>query len=217
MNREQTERLAPLAGVLFAVALLASFFGAGIAPDKTATGEEVIAHYDSDFDLVITLLGMGLAAISMMFFAGSLRNKMRSMGNEWLATVAFGGATIFAVGLAIFAWIQVALHDASKLGQPAVAQALNILDNNNFPIAMVGLSTLYLATAWHTMRSHALPRWLGYVTLALGICTFAGPLGVIAFLAAPFWTLVTAIVLFRDASTVDPREETTAQDTTTVP
>jgi hypothetical protein len=45
------------------------------------------------------------------------------------------------------------------------------------------------------LRSGALPAWLGWVTVALGVLAAAGPLGGIAFLIAPVWAVLTGVVL----------------------
>jgi hypothetical protein len=110
--------------------------------------------------------------------------------------VAFGGAVTYAVGLGIFAMSQFALLDASDLEQPEVAQALNILDNDNFAPTVIGLAVVLLATAWHVLASRSLPVWVGWVSLVLGVLAVAGPLGFFAFLGFPLWVAAVAVVLF---------------------
>ncbi len=133
------------------------------------------------------------------FFAGVLRGALTESTEapEWLATVAFGGAVIYSAALAIFAMSQIMLIDAADLGQPQVAQALNIFDNDNFFPAVLGLATVLLATGWHSLRSKVLPSWLAWTAIALGVLSMAGPAGFIAFLAFPIWVLATAVVLHR--------------------
>jgi len=110
--------------------------------------------------------------------------------------VVFGGAIIYTVGLGLFATSQVALSDASDLGQPQVAQALNIVDNDNFFPVVIGLSVVLLATGWHVLASRSLPVWLGWVSLILGVLALAGPAGFAAFLLFPIWVLVVAVLLY---------------------
>lgn len=88
---------------------------------------------------------------------------------------------------------------AADLGQPQVAQALNIFDNDNFFPAVLGLATVLLATGWHVLRSAVLPRWLGYAAVVLGVLAVAGPAGIAAFLLFPFWVLAASILLFQRA------------------
>jgi hypothetical protein len=196
MGAGRLERLAPLAGVLFAVVFAVGFLGSGDTPDADASGESVISHYDDTGKVYLGIIALLLCAVLFMFFAGVLRARLREAGGEWLASVAFGGAITYTVGLAVFAMSQIALVDASDLGQPEVAQALNIIDNDNFFPTVVGLAVVLLATAWHLLQTRALPQWLAWVTLALGVLALAGPAGFIAFLLFPVWVLVVAVVLY---------------------
>jgi hypothetical protein len=198
------ERLAPLAGVLFTVIFAVGFLTSGETPDSDATGEEVIKHYDDTGKILFSVILLLLAAIVFMFFAGTLRRHFAAEGPDWLASVVFGGAVVYVVGLGLFASSQIALTDAADANQPAVAQALNVLDNNNFPPAVIGLAVVLLGSAWHVLAARSLPIWLGWVALVLGIVALAGPIGFAAFLLFPLWVLVVAIILFRRTGTRQP-------------
>jgi hypothetical protein len=195
------DRLAPLAGAAFTVVFAVGFLTAGDTPDTDAPGEEVISHYADSGKIFFGILAMLIAAVLFLFFAGALRSALGGSAgaHEWLATVVFGGAVIYAVALAIFAMSQVMLIDASDLGQPQVAQALNIFDNDNFFPAVLGLATILLATGLHTLRSAVLPKWLAWASIALGVLSMAGPAGILAFLLFPIWVLVVAVLLYRSA------------------
>lgn len=197
MVMERTERLAPLAGVLFTVIFAVAFLASGETPDVQATGEEVISHYEDGGPIIVTLLGLVISAIVFMFFAGVLRSRLQATGPDWLASVAFGGAVVYTVSLGVFAMGQIALLDAADLGQPEVAQALNIIDNDNFFPAVIGLAVVLLATGWHALASKSLPTWLGWLSVVLGFLAMAGPAGFIAFLLFPVWVLIVAIIFYR--------------------
>lgn len=197
MVMERTERLAPLAGVLFTVIFAVAFLASGETPDVQATGEEVISHYEDGGAIIVTLLGLVISAIVFMFFAGVLRSRLQATGPDWLASVAFGGAVVYTVSLGVFAMGQIALLDAADLGQPEVAQALNIIDNDNFFPAVIGLAVVLLATGWHALASKSLPTWLGWLSVVLGFLAMAGPAGFIAFLLFPVWVLIVAIIFYR--------------------
>ena len=51
-------------------------------------------------------------------------------------------------------------------------------------------------------KRQALPRWLGWISIVLGLMAIAGPVGGIAFLLFPVWTLVLAAVIVRRGSDV---------------
>ncbi len=199
MGEGRLERLAPLAGVAFTVIFAIGFLTSGDTPDTDATGEEVISHYSDEGGIFVGIIALLVAAVLFLFFAGALRGAMAGTveAPEWLATVAFGGAVIYAVALAIFAMSQIMLIDAADLGQPEVAQALNIFDNDNFFPAVLGLATVLLATGWHALRSAVLPAWLAWAAIVLGVLSMAGPAGIAAFLLFPIWVLAAAIILYR--------------------
>ena len=196
MGTGRMERFVPLAGVVFTVLFVIAFLVIGDTPDTDASGAEVISHYDDTGQVFVGILALLFGAVFFLFFAGILRSRLRTAGPEWLASVVFGGAVTFTVGLGLFATSQIALIDASDLGQPEVAQALNIIDNDNFFPVAIGLAVVLLATAWHVLASRALPVWLGWVSLALGVLALAGPAGFFAFLLFPIWVAVVAVMLF---------------------
>ena len=200
MVTERSERLAPLAGVLFTVIFAVGFLTSGETPDTKATGQEVISHYDDSGTILLSVLALVICAVVFMFFAGVLRTRLQAAGPDWLASVAFGGAVVYTVSLGLFAMGQIALIDAADLGQPEVAQALNIIDNDNFFPSVIGLAVVLLATGWHALTSRSLPTLLGWATVVLGVLALAGPAGFIAFLLFPIWVLILAIVLYRQIS-----------------
>lgn len=201
MGTGRLERFAPLAGVVFTVLFAVGFLTSGETPDSDATGEEVIKHYDDSGKILLSVLLLLFAAVVFMFFAGVLRRHLVAGGPEWLASVVFGGAVVFVVGLGLFAASQFALTEAADAKQPAVAQALNVIDQNNFAPSVIGLAVVLLASAWHVLAARSLPVWLGWVSLVLGILSLAGPAGFIAFLLFPLWVLAVAVTLFRDTGT----------------
>jgi hypothetical protein len=199
MGGSRLERLAPLAGALFGVMMVVGVLVSGESPDTNASAEEVIKHYD-DGKFFVGIISLGLGAVLFMIFAATLRRHLVASGAEWLATLVFGGGVVFTVGLCTFASSQFALLDAADTKTVGAAQALNIIDNNNFPPAVIGMCVLLLATAWHVLSSGSLPRWIGWVSLVIGILALAGPLGILAFLLFAPWTFIVAIVLFRRGS-----------------
>lgn len=200
MEDGRLERLVPLAGALFGVIFAVAFLTAGDTPDPDASGREVISHYDDHGKIIVAILGLSIAAVLFVFFVGVLRARLRDAGSEWLATVVFGGGIGYAVALGIFAMSQVALWDAADLGQPEVAQTLNIIDNDNFFPAVISLSVVLLAAGWHCVRSRVLPVWLAWIAVALGVLALAGPAGFVSFLAFPIWVIVASIWLYTHPS-----------------
>jgi hypothetical protein len=193
----RVERFAPLAGVLFTVIFAVGFLTTGDTPDSDSPGAKVVEHYDDSGKIFFGVILLLLAGVVFMFFAGALRRHFAALRQEWLANVVFGGAVVFVAGLGIFLSSQVALVEAADANQVAAAEALNVIDNNNFGPAAIGLAIVLLGSAWHVLSTRSLPVWLGWIALLLGIFAVAGPLGFIAFLLFPLWVLAVSIVLFR--------------------
>ena len=197
MDTGRLARLAPLAGVLFTVLMVVALGVGGDTPDVDAPAAEILDHYEDDGPLFISILSLLLAGVALLFFAGALRSHFAAVGPDWLATVVFGGAIVFAAGLGMFMSSQIALIDAADNQQEASLQALNVIDNTNFGAAAIGMGVMYLASAWHVLAARSLPVWIGWLALLLGLLAVAGPLGFIAFLAFPIWVLIVSIALFR--------------------
>jgi len=197
MGTGRIERFAPLAGALFTVILAVGFLTSGDTPDSDSTGETVVEHYDDSGKILFGVVLLLLAGVLFMFFAGVLRRHLAAFGPEWLASVVFGGAVVYVAGLGIFLSSQIALVEAADADQAPAAEALNVIDNNNFGPVAIGLAVVLLASAWHVLSTRSLPVWLGWVALVLGVLAVAGPLGYIAFLLFPLWVLAVAVVLFR--------------------
>lgn len=199
MNHGRLERLAPLSGVLFTVIFALAFLFSGEEPDSEASARKIIDHYDDTGPIYASVALALVAALLVLLFTSILRSALRDSGRapEWVSSFVFGGGVIYATGLAIFAMNELALVDAADLGNAEVAQALNILNNNNFFPVVVGLGAVLLGTAWAVLKGANLPTWLGWAALVLGILSLAGPLGFIAFLLFPIWVLIVSIVLYR--------------------
>ena len=136
---------------------------------------------------------------------GVLRSVLRAAegGLARLSTVAFGGGVVLAIGMLSFAGFTFALADTADDLTPDAAQALNALNSDFFFPVAAGLGTLMLATALSSLRSKALPAWLAWPALVLGIAALT-PVGFFAFLLFGVWTLVTSVVLWRSFAAGTP-------------
>ncbi|MGH9185381.1 MAG: hypothetical protein ACRD0U_06155, partial [Acidimicrobiales bacterium] len=151
-------------GAAFAAVLVGVFASGGETPDEETPAAEIITFYnDHATQFRIGAFALVLAAVLLLFFAGGLRQLLRSGEDDggWgerLASVALGGAVMFAAGLATFAISASAMVTAADLGQPDVVTALNVVDNNNFFLVMVGMATMLSATGLRALQSGVLPR-----------------------------------------------------------
>ncbi len=168
--------------------------------DVNANPAKIVDYYHAHYNQgLMGAFAVALGAIGFAFFAGVLRNALTSAEARGrnLCSVAGIGTAIYLGGLLLQVVVQFGLVDAAHHRQADVAQTLNYLDQDDFFPTIAGLAIFLLATAAAILRTRALPVWLGWSALVLGVLALAGPLGAIAFLIAPLWTLVTSIVLLR--------------------
>ncbi len=187
---------APLTGIVFVVLLVVGVIVRGEPPDLDSPAQEIVAHYSDDKDSVIAgSILIGLAPVFLLFFAGSLRSALRRAEGEGgvLSAVALVGGAVFAVGIALDATISVALAETVDDIEPSAVQALQALLEYGFVPGTVGAVVLLVSSGISIVRHGALPQWLGWVAIVLGVA-FATTF-FIAFLLAGIWILVVSVVL----------------------
>jgi hypothetical protein len=203
--RTRSDWVAPLLGVVFVAAYVAVAIILGEGQDATKkTANELVTYYrDHDTEQTIGALLIGVAAITLLFWAGHLRRVLRDAEGPTgvLSAVAFAGAIVFAAGAIVGGTIHFALADYSDhtdVVDPLVFQALNAFDWDNFLFFPVGLGTMLLASGISTLRHGALPKWSGWLAIVLGI-TFLTPAFPVGLFGSAVWVLVVSIVLMMRA------------------
>jgi hypothetical protein len=194
---ESLRRLAPLTGIPFAV-LLAVTFASPSTPDIHDTGAQVISHYQAHHGahLLGDLCG-GVAVVFFLFFISSLRSYFSDKeGADGLSRAAFAGGILIAVGGAIFTSLDVALIDARNDIAPQAAQALNVLSNDFFFPFEIGLIVFSICIGLAIIASGALPKWLGWVQVVIGVVAFT-PVGFFGFFVTLVWSVIVAILIYR--------------------
>ena len=190
-------RLAPLSGIVFA-ALLVVTFATPSTPGVHDTGAQVINHYNDHHSahLIGDLTG-GVGVVFFLFFVTSLRSFFKDKeGADGLSMAAFAGGILIAVGGAIFTSLDVALIDARHDITPQAAQALNVLSNDFFFPFEIGLVVFALSIGLAIIASGALPKWLGWVMVVIGIVAFT-PVGFFGFFVVLLWAVIVAILIYR--------------------
>ena len=188
-----------LTGLAFVVlAIVCVAVGGGEPPNPTDDSvEEIVEFYvDNDSSIWIAAIGSTIAATLLVFFGGYLRMILREAEGEGhtLSTVTLAGATILAIAIAVDAMINIALVESVEDIEPGATQALSALWSNDFlPIALGG-QVFTLAAGISIVRHGALPKWLGWVAIVIGVLAVT-PVGFFAFLAAAIWIAVVSIML----------------------
>jgi hypothetical protein len=189
--------LAPLTGALAVVACVGSAVIVGETPDATEeSGQQVVEFYVDNKDQVMggSFL-FGLGGLLFMFFGGWLRRLLRDAEgpNGILSAVAFGGTVVFAVGVGVSATLGFALADTADDIDPVALEALNALQWNYFIPFAIGLSAVLVSSGLSIIRHGALPAWLGWVALIIGIAAYT-PAGFFAAILGGLWILVVSIM-----------------------
>lgn len=211
--RDRNEWLIPLTGVAFIVVAIASFAIAGEPVEAKDGAQKVVDHYvDNKDSIQIGSAGATLASVLLVFFFGYLRKVLHAAEGEngMLSVVALVGAGIAATGIAIDSTIMFALADAGDDIDPVAAQALQAFWDNDFlPIAL-GTSVVLWATGLSIVRHGALPKWLGWIAIVLGVLSVT-PVGFVSFIGLAIWILIVSVMLTlraRAAQTPPPAGQT---------
>ena len=192
-------RLGALTGVAFLVlAIIAVALGGGEPPNPNDdSAEEIIEFYvDEDSSIWIGAILQTLAAAALVFFGGYLRKVLHAAEGpgHMLSNVTLAGATILATGLALDATINIALVESVEDIEPGAVQALSALWSNDFLVFALGGFVFVLSAGLSIVRHGALPKWLGWVAIVIGVAAIT-PAGFFAFLATALWMAVVSIVL----------------------
>jgi len=181
--------------LLFAVA----FFSTS-TPDDSASAAKVVSYYrDHRGAANVGNLAELIAGVLLVLFAVRLREFLGSDQPDGglLPNVAFGGALILSAGFLLDAGVSFALVRSARQGFTGSAQTLNMVANDSVFVVTGGAAILLLGAGIATVRRPALPRWLGWFAVVIGVLALPGPFGVFAAVAAMIWLLVVAILIFR--------------------
>ena len=193
------DRLAPLAGPLFAVITLVAFIGlGGNTPDSGDSAAKVVAYYtkhhgQQNAAAIVLLFG----AIALIFFAGSIRQALAGpeRGADRRASIAYGSTLVAAAGIALMGGSHFALSDNAHKISPQAAQALNALEGGTWTMAFVGMAALLVSSGVAILATRRLPAWLGWVGLVFGIAVVT-PIGFIFAALGIIWVGVFGVVLY---------------------
>jgi hypothetical protein len=202
MTRSNLERYAPLTGIVFVVLVVIAAIVGGETPDVDDSTISVVRWWqDNDTSQIWANSIAAWSTIFLVWFAGSLRTALRRAEGEpgRLSVVSFGGALLIAAGLLSFAGFGFAAADiADDVPDvaPAVVQTLSVLNSDFFLLVAGGTGLFMIATGLAVVRFGALPTWMGYVAVVLGIAAVT-PLGFFAFLATGIWILIASVLLYQ--------------------
>ena len=182
-------RYAPLTGAMFAILSAATIIITPASPSSSASGATVISFYEAHGSTEQKSVLISMAAlVFFMFFAGTLRTHLRTQTSGSLPALSLAGATLFTAGLSLSAGFAFALADVPTKIQAATAQTLNMLDEDVFFTMEIGIAVFTLATGLAILCSGALPKWLGWLAIVIGLFTLVPPLFAVGLIGTSFWS-----------------------------
>ena len=122
-------------------------------------------------------------------------------GPGTLSSIAAGGGIVATTGMLVFMSFNFVLTEGVDGFEPATVETLNALNANFFFPLAGGLAAFLLATGLVGVRTRALPVWLAWIAIVLGVTTMT-PLGFFAFLGSILWVLVASILLWTSQRSV---------------
>ena len=218
MGNSRWERIGAAGGIVFVVLQMASqalIQVGGAEPPFDATTETIVAFFMARNSQLFAL-GEYLSTLSLiafLWFLGSLWSALRRAEGEpaWLSFVAAAsGSMIVAAVSAGSGWPLAVFRQDEELN-PQIARLLFDQGNFAFANAWVMLASLSLATGVVSIRTGALPHWLGWtgVLIAGGLLAARAVWASSALVFVPFglcylWLIAISIVLIRRASAGQP-------------
>jgi hypothetical protein len=171
----------------------------GKNPGENASGTSVVSYYNTHqgqgwAQLYVIALGLAL----LVLFVSQLRRVLRGAEDKGgpLPSVVYAAGILFAGGLIASGGVDhMALLLAAHNHQAAIAQNLNFVSANNELPLIFGMALLTLATGVAILTRSALPKWLGWVSIVIGVVCVAGPIGFFGVLAGGVWLPVLGFVI----------------------
>ncbi len=192
-------RLAPLTGVLFGVIVLGAVFtNSSETPKPSASAAKVFAYYTEHRSEVETSgILFAIAFLVLVLFAGALRSYLRrTPAAEGLSVLVLAGAVMMAVGAIAATGLEYALaHNLHDLS-PEAAKTVNFISTELFLPVLAGAFVFAVCSGLAILRGAALPKWLGWVAIVLGIAAIIPPASFPALLGFLIWSIVVSILMY---------------------
>ena len=169
------QRMAALSGIAFALLLLATILFSGAeSPDFKDPVQEWTAYAkDTESDLRLGVILMGLAAFEWLWFLGLLRSAVglaetAARGFTRLSYIVLGGGIAGISGLTLGVFSQASAVEHTD-ADPQVIRGLSDFSGSLFELGMVGFAAMFTALGILVLRTVDFPKWLGWLALVTGV------------------------------------------------
>lgn len=196
---DRWSRLAPLTGVLFGlIVIVAVFTGGGETPKPSDSAAKVVVYYAKHRSEIETSgILFAVAFLVLVLFAGALRSYLRNTGGgDGLGTLVLAGAVLMAAGALGVTALEYGLAHNLRYFTPETARTLNFISTEMFLPVLAGGFVFGVCAGLAIVRGAALPRWLGWVSVAIGVAALVPPIAFGALLGLLIWTIVVAVLMY---------------------
>jgi len=195
---DRVSRLGSLTGVLFALVVVAAAVTGGETPEANASAAKVIAYYGTHrSEIETSSILFAIAFLVIVLFAGSLRSYLRRTSSaEGLSALVLAGGVLMAVGAITGGAMEYGLAHNLHALSPTEAQTLNFISNEIFLPLLAGAFIFGIASGLAILRGAALPKWLGWVAIVMGIAAIIPPASFPALLGFVLWSLIVSILMY---------------------
>ena len=217
-ERSRSIESAAAAGLVFAVASIASWFLLQLPPDLSAPDAEISAWYEDPGNRQAVIIGLTLAVISAMaflWFVAVIRRRVGDREDQFFATVFFGSGMLLTgvmlVGSAALASPAVLATLADRVPDPGATALVVAFGTALMALVLPRMQAVFvLSTSSLALRTERISRWVSYFGYAIGLVMFfmpilLEPLG----LAFPIWVGVLSVALLIRHREVIPKMEPT--------
>ena len=225
------ERWARATGIVFVVLAVTGFLVIGDQPKVGDSSGDIASFYTDHRSRVLTaMILFGFAFLFLIWFVGAVANILREAGEGRLAAT---GLVLAAVWVALQASVTMmagglALNIAAAGDNGGVLVALNTITWTGDVFAAFLLAGIFAAVTIGLVRARILPSWYGWLGLVAALAMilratnwakdgFWSPSGdffLVAIVSGLVWTLVTSIMLVRQAPETANAPERAAVPTT---
>jgi Domain of unknown function (DUF4386) len=195
-GRASREWLVPLGtGLGFLVLLIVSFVVVGSPEDADNPPSEVAKWYQDNKDAAMIGAFIGtVAAVPLIFFGAYLRKVLAPAG-EMLSLLPLIGTAIVGLGAAIDSTLLFAAAEAADTIPAEEVHVIQAIWDNDFLPFFLGVMVFNWSVGIAVLKSGALPKWMGWLAIAGGVITLAGPIGFIGAFVALIWVVIASIML----------------------
>lgn len=197
---DRLSRLAPLTGLLFAVLALVAIVTSSESPGTNEPPAKIAAYYVTHRSEVKTSAVLfALAFLILVLFAASLRSYLRRTPvAEGLSALVLAGSVLIAAGTSISSGVEFGLaNEIHHLGPEAVKTLNFITEEVAFLPVVGGAFLLAIGSGLAILRGAALPKWLGWVAIVLGIAALVPPASFPSLLGFAIWSAIVSILIYR--------------------